>query len=252
MNLFDAAQLKCLPGALAPSQEMTDATMVRRALLAQMSYLADVATSLPSNVYSTSGGLFRLAWRSGRTQVLALCVRAVFLFLPQPVAACMRSPPANDALSTVSPVCQRDIQPSTWHGRRSRGWAQRPAGSFTKWKNVQAYMRSSFFVSDVVPAGVSVNLLSHHQIPAWRVAVQFRLPVAGASDGVALPLPSPPPPPAELLRDGLAPRPSITDAKRKHQPLLVELPLAFRHMDDVAPPDKSPSSYLQASTGCVH
>ena len=55
--------------------------MIRRALLAQMRYVADIATSLPSDVYSTSE-LFRLAWRSGRTQTLAL----VFIFLRQPVA----------------------------------------------------------------------------------------------------------------------------------------------------------------------
>ena len=56
-------------------------------------YVADVASSLPRDVYSTSGGLFRLAWRACKGHALTLRLRTLFLFVPQPVAACLRAPP---------------------------------------------------------------------------------------------------------------------------------------------------------------
>ena len=39
---------------------LADPLTVRRAVLSQMRYVADVATSLPSKAYSTSGGCFGL------------------------------------------------------------------------------------------------------------------------------------------------------------------------------------------------
>ena len=110
--LFDAEQLKGLQGTLAPYQGLADPATVRRAFLAQMSYVADVATSMPRDVYSASGGVFRLAWRRGRTQALACCLRTGFIFLPQPVAACIRSPPATGALPTLARVALPDAEPT--------------------------------------------------------------------------------------------------------------------------------------------
>ena len=57
-----------------------------------MRYVADVAAALPSDVYSTSGGLFRLVWRTCKGYALTLRLRTVYLFVPQPVPACLRAP----------------------------------------------------------------------------------------------------------------------------------------------------------------
>ena len=60
LALFDGDQLRGLQGQLQPFRGLADPLTVRRAVLSQMRYVADVASSLPSNAYSTSGGLFRL------------------------------------------------------------------------------------------------------------------------------------------------------------------------------------------------
>ena len=78
VSLFDIDQLTGLQGALEPYRGLADAALVRRALLSQMCYVADVAASMPRNVYATAGGLFRLSWRRSKTQALAVaCVPSV-------------------------------------------------------------------------------------------------------------------------------------------------------------------------------
>ena len=64
VRLFEPELLRGLQGPLAPYQALADRTMVHRAILAQMQYVADVAASLPQTSQSTSGGLFRFTWRS--------------------------------------------------------------------------------------------------------------------------------------------------------------------------------------------
>ena len=93
LGLFDGTQVRGLQGPLGPFQALADPTTVRRALLLEMRYVADVATSLPRDVYSTSGGLFRLAWRTCKGYALTLRLRTVYLFVPQPGAAYLRAPP---------------------------------------------------------------------------------------------------------------------------------------------------------------
>ena len=94
LALFDRDQLCSLQGQLQPFRGLADPLTVRRAVLSQMRYVADVAASLPSKAYSTSGGLFRLVWRQCRGRALTLRLRTVFLFVPQPVAACLTIPRA--------------------------------------------------------------------------------------------------------------------------------------------------------------
>ena len=89
LAMFDGDQLRGLQGQLQPFRGLADPLTVRRAVLSQMRYVADVASSLPSKAYSTSGGLFRLVWRQCRGRALTLRLRTVFLFVPQPVAACL-------------------------------------------------------------------------------------------------------------------------------------------------------------------
>ena len=102
LGLFDGALLRSLQGPLEPFQALVDPITVRRALLSQMRYVADVASSLPRAAYSTSGGLFRLAWRATNWHALTLRLRTVYLFVPQPVAACLRAPPPLPVLIKVT------------------------------------------------------------------------------------------------------------------------------------------------------
>ena len=74
-------QLRGLQGPLEPFQALA-ATTVRRALLSQMRYVADVAAALLRDVYSTSGGLFRLVWRTCKGYALTLRLRTVYFFVP--------------------------------------------------------------------------------------------------------------------------------------------------------------------------
>ena len=87
--MFDRDQLRSLPDQLQPFWGLADPLTVRRAVLTQMRYVADVASSFHSKAHSTSGGLFRLVWRQCRGRALTLRLRTVFLFVPQPVAACL-------------------------------------------------------------------------------------------------------------------------------------------------------------------
>ena len=112
IGLFDGAQLRGLQGPLEPFQALADPTTVRRALLSQMRYVADVASSLPRDVYSTSGGLFRLAWRACKGHALTLRLRTVLLFVPQPVAACVRAPPPGSGLPVLTKVTLPEHPPS--------------------------------------------------------------------------------------------------------------------------------------------
>ena len=112
LALFDGDQLRGLQGQLQPFRGLADPLTVRRAVLTQMRYVADVASSLPRNAYSTSGGLFRLAWRTCKGRALTLRLRTVFIFVPQPVAACLRVPPAARRRPELASILLPDHPPS--------------------------------------------------------------------------------------------------------------------------------------------
>ena len=88
LAMFDGDQLRSLPDQLQPFRSLADPLTVRRTVLTQMRYVADVASSLPSKACSTSEELFQLVWRQCKGRVLTLRLRTVFLFVPQP--ACLR------------------------------------------------------------------------------------------------------------------------------------------------------------------
>ena len=54
LAMFDGDQLRSLPDQLQPFRGLADPLTVRRAVLTQIRYVADVASSLPSKAYSTS------------------------------------------------------------------------------------------------------------------------------------------------------------------------------------------------------
>ena len=113
LAMFDGDQLRSLPDQLLQSfRSLADPLTVRRAVLTQMRYVADVASSLPSKAYSTSGGLFRLVWRQCRGRALTLRLRTVFLFVPQPVAACLRIPVAARRRPELASILLSEQQPS--------------------------------------------------------------------------------------------------------------------------------------------
>ena len=102
VGLIDPARLELLPEALADYRSLGDPTVVTRALLAQINYIVDVAANMPANTHTTASGVFRLAWRGQQKSTTILVrLRTVNMYLPQPVASCLRSPPAG----TQPPTC---------------------------------------------------------------------------------------------------------------------------------------------------
>ena len=73
--MFDGDQLRGLQGQLQLFRDLVDPLTVRQPAFSQIRYVADVASSLPSKAYSTSGGLFWLVWRQCRGRALTLRLR---------------------------------------------------------------------------------------------------------------------------------------------------------------------------------
>ena len=104
-GIFDPARLAALPDALADYQRLGDATMVARTLLAQINYTADVAANMPPHTYTTGSGIFRFAWRARQNSTtIVLRLRTVYMYLPQPIASCLRSPPEDTKPPFLAPV----------------------------------------------------------------------------------------------------------------------------------------------------
>ena len=79
--------------------------MVARRLLAQINYTAaDVAAKMPSHTYTTGSGIFRFGWRARQNSTTIVRLRTVYMFLPQPIASCLRSPPEDTKSPFLAPV----------------------------------------------------------------------------------------------------------------------------------------------------
>ena len=192
LALFDRDQLRSLQGQLQPFRGLADPLTVRRAVLSQVRYVADVASSLPSKAYSTSGGLFRLVWRQCRGRALTLRLRTVFLFVPQPVAACLRIPLAARRRPELASILLSEQLPSACSYLAAK-WqldvAHTPSETFTRWYMTR--LTCGPLLLEACRLGcVPVNILDHLQIPQFRLVVQIRLPVLGAPG--SRPLPRPP------------------------------------------------------------
>ena len=84
-----------------------------RALLAQINYIVDVAANMPANTHTTASEVFRLAWRGRqKSTTIVLRLRTVNMYLPQPVASCLRSPPAGTQPPALSAVAFPAAAPS--------------------------------------------------------------------------------------------------------------------------------------------
>lgn len=234
IQLFDPALLQALPDTLACYRKLSDLTQVTRALLAQLRYVADVATSMPAGTLTTSGGVFRLCWRANQSSSgLAVRLRTVFLYLPQPVAACLAVPAGSTGLPDVlrAVLAPADCpQPDFLHARWRLDYTLQPSEDLLEW-----YLSRLEFGPLLMAAckgcRVSEHVFVHSQIPAIRMLVHIRLPLAGAPQGTTA---------AALHEAGWRPDLLYQMPRERHQPMLRELPLSLHHPRPVVPPDSFP------------
>ena len=235
LAMFDGDQVRSLPDQLQPFRGLADPLTVRRAVLTQMRYVADVASSLPSKAYSTSGGLFRLVWRQCRGRALTLRLRTVFIFVPQPVAACLRIPAAARRRPELASILLSEQHPSACCYLAAK-WqldvAHTPSETFARW--YMPRLTCGPLLLEACRLGcVPANILDHLQIP-----LQIRLPILGAPG--KRPLPSADTMLADLHRLGWRTELVFQMPRERAQPLGAEIPLALRQLRDIAPPGASP------------
>ena len=240
-GLFDQARLAALPEALADYQQLGDPTVVARTLLAQINYTADVAANMPPHTYTTGSGIFRFAWRVRQNSTtIVLRLRTVYMYLPQPIASCLRSPPED----TKPPILSSAVFPAAApcplqyiHARWKFTYPFTPPSSFVEW-----YMARLRFGPRLMAVcahlRISPQLLEHTQIPELRAIVQIRVPLAGAPEGTALP--KQPATADSLLQAGWRPDLVLQMPRERDQPALAELPVSLRQPQAVRPPSASP------------
>ena len=130
LAMFDGDQLRSLPDQLQSFRSLADPLTVRRAVLTQMRYVADEASSLPSKAYSTSGrslsvGVASMQGAGTYTQAphsFPLCPAAGGGLPSDSSVAAARSLPVSCSLSNT-PVRVVTLLPngsSTWRTRPRR------------------------------------------------------------------------------------------------------------------------------------
>ena len=97
---------------------LTELDIILFELLFQMRNVPDVASNLPRTVHSTSGSLFRLAWRTCKGHALTLRLRSFPLFVT--AGGGLQAP--GSSLSVLTKVLCLSIRP---------GPAQQPSGKLT-------------------------------------------------------------------------------------------------------------------------
>ena len=104
LALFDGTRLRVSKGRSHPFKRLRMLQQYVEPCL----HRCDVATSLPNDAYSTSEGLFRMIWRTCKGHALTLRLQTVYLYLPQPVAACLRAlpPGVKTTRETKNPVAR--------------------------------------------------------------------------------------------------------------------------------------------------
>ena len=242
VRLFDPELLRGLQGPLAPYQALADRTSVHRAILAQMQYVADVAASLPQTSQSTSGGLFRFTWRSVRSYGLTLGLRTVFLYLPQPVAACMIVLPPGGSLPALAQVTL-PVHPPHPFTYLAANWKvdveHQPAPDFLRWY-MSRVTCGPFLLEVCRRCKVCPNLVAHLQIPRLRISYQVAMPVVGRPGQHAVPRLPDGAVGKALLNQGWCPRQVLQMPRERSQPLVQEIPLALRQPPATVLPAASP------------
>ena len=242
VRLFDPELLQGLQGPLAPYQALADRTSIHRAILAQMQYVADVAASLPQTSQSTSGGLFRFTWRAVRSYGLTLGLRTVFLYLPQPVAACMIVLPPGGSLPALAQVTL-PVHPPHPFTYLAATWKvdmeHQPAPDFLRWY-MSRVTCGPFLLEVCRRCKVCPNLVAHLQIPRLRISYQVAMPVVGRPGQHAVPRLPDGAVGKALLSQGWCPRQVLQMPRERSQPLVQEIPLAFRQPPATVLPAASP------------
>ena len=242
VSLFDPELLRGLQGPLAPYQALADRTVVHRAILAQMRYVADVAASLPQTSHSTSGGLFRFTWRLVKSYGLTLGLRTVFLYLPQPVAACMVVLPPGGSLPALAQVTL-PVHPPHPFTYLAASWKvdveHTPAPDFTRWY-MSRVTCGTFLLEVCQRCKVCSNLVAHLQIPRMRLSYQVAMPVVGKPGQHAVPRRPDGAFGEALLSQGWCPRQVLQMPRERSQPQVQEIPLALRHSHAIVLPVASP------------
>ena len=242
VRLFDPELLRGLQGPLAPYQALADRTSVHRAILAQMQYVADVAASLPQTSQSTSGGLFRFTWRAVRSYGLTLGLRTVFLYLPQPVAACMIVLPPGGSLPALAQVTL-PVHPPHPFTYLAAIWKvdveHQPAPDFLRWY-MSRVTCGPFLLEVCRRCKVCPNLVAHLQIPRLRISYQVTMPVVGRPGQHAVPRLPDGAVGKALLSQGWCPRQVLQMPRERSQPLVQEIPLALRQPPATVLPAASP------------
>ena len=152
-------------------------------------YTADVAANMPPQTYTTGSGIFRFAWQARQNSTTIVRLRTVYMYLLQPIASCLRSPPEDTKPPFLAPVTFPAAAPCPLHYIHAR-WKFTspftPSSSFLEW-----YMARLRFGPRLMAVcahlRISPQLLEHTQILEPRAIAQVRLPLAGALEGVALP-----------------------------------------------------------------
>ena len=242
VSLFDPELLRGLQGPLAPYQALADRTVVHRAILAQMRYVADVAASLPQTSHSTSGGLFRFTWRLVKSYGLTLGLRTVFLYLPQPVAACMIVLPPGGSLPALAQVTL-PVHPPHPFTYLAASWKvdveHTPAPDFTRWY-MSRVTCGTFLLEVCQRCKVCSNLVAHLQIPRMRLSYQVAMPVVGKPGQHAVPRRPDGAFGEALLSQGWCPRQVLQMPRERSQPQVQEIPLALRQSHAIVLPVASP------------
>ena len=88
--------------ALADCQKLGDLTVVARTLLVQINCTANVATNMSPHTYTTVVASSDLPGARDKTPQRSSGLRTVYMYLPQPIASCLRSPPEDTKPSTLS------------------------------------------------------------------------------------------------------------------------------------------------------
>ena len=166
-----------------------------------------------------------------RGRALTLRLRTVFLFVLQPVAACLRIPVAARRRPEFASILLPEQPPSACSYLAAR-WqldvAYTPSATFTRWYMTRLTC-GPLLLEACHQSCIPVNILDHLQIPQFRLIAQIRLSVLGAPGKRPLPRLPAATMLADLHRLGWRTELVLQMPREPAQPLGVEIPLALRY-----------------------
>ena len=178
----------------------------------------------------------------GKEHGLTLGLRTVFLYLPQPVAACMIVLPPGGSLPALAQVTL-PVHPPHPFTYLAASWKvdveHTPAPDFTRWY-MSRVTCGTFLLEVCQRCKVCSNLVAHLQIPRMRISYQVAMPVVGKPGQHAVPRRPDGAFGEALLSQGWCPRQVLQMPRERSQPLVQEIPLALRQSHATVLPVASP------------